>query len=94
MSKIIDAFNAGYRAGKMITASELPNTVWGKWVKKNYRQCEIIRGDLMTFVCVGGLYYLSEAIAAFKASPEHAEMRDIDFSNYNLYIAYANNWNE
>ena len=66
------------------------------WVKANMpaRCVEFVKGELMTFVRLWGLNYLSEALAAFKKSAQCAEMRDIQFKGNRLIVAYANDWNK
>lgn len=62
-----------------------------EWLNKNIpsRCLEIVKGELMTFVRVRGLNYLSETMAAFKKSEQASEMRDIQFKGDRLIIAYA-----
>ena len=55
---------------------------------------EIVKGELMTFVRLWGLDYLSGAMAAFKKSMQRAEMRDMQFKGNRLIVAYANDWNK
>lgn len=61
------------------------------WLKKNMpSNCvEIVKGELMTFVRVWGLNYLTGVMAAFKSSKQCSEMRDIQFKGDRLIIAYA-----
>ena len=92
MANIVEAFHLAYRAGLEVSPAECPETAWSKWMKSNARLCTIVKGELCTFVKVEGLNYLTDALHAFKASPEYAEMRDLSFSNYKLYVAYANDF--
>ncbi len=92
MANIITAFRAACKAGLEISVKECPETTWTKWIKANERLCTIARGELMTFVEVAGLNYLSQAIQAFQSSPEFKEMRDCTMSNYKIYFAYANDF--
>lgn len=64
------------------------------WVKENIptRCTEIVKGELMTFIRLRGLAYLSQAVGAFKQSMQKCEMRDIQFKGDRLIIAYANDW--
>lgn len=82
--------NIAFRVGTSVTPNECPQTVWGEWMRKNTRLCEIVKGELCTFVRVSGLAYLSEALQVFKTSPEYAEMRECCFKNYKLVLVYAN----
>lgn len=85
--------NIAFRAAKTVPASEYPyNTPWGEWMRKNARLCEVVKGELCTFVRVSGLNYLSEALRVFKSSPEYSEMRDCTFVNCKLSVAYANDF--
>lgn len=92
MANIIEAFNIGYMAGNCVKPSDCPDTVWGKWMKAHTDLCEVVRGELMTFVEVCGLAYLSDALKAFKASPEREVMRDLTMNNGKLYVAYSNDF--
>lgn len=67
-----------------------------EWLKINVpRNCvDIVKGELMTFVRIYGLNYLSGAVAAFKASLQKPEMRDMQFKGNRLIIAYANDWSK
>lgn len=63
------------------------------WLKANMpADCvNIVKGELMTFVRLWGLAYLSEALAAFKSSWQRDELRDMQFKGDRLIIAYAHN---
>lgn len=53
------------------------------------RCVQIRKGDLMTFVKITGLKYLTDAMNVFKESEQCKEMRDIQFKGYSLIFAYA-----
>lgn len=67
-----------------------------EWLKTNVpRRCvDIVKDELMTFVRIKGLNYLSQTVAAFKSSLQMSEMRDCQFKGDRIIIAYANDWSK